>query len=151
MSRSCPVAVGSCIALALFIPGCGKEPPPAIVPVQGAVLLNGAPLPNALVRFVPIIGYGSEYIASGITDDQGRFTLQCNGEQGACATETMVLVTEAPIPRKLQGENAQRELGVYFQSLKNRPIPKNYGTPVSTPLKTTVSQGQPHMKLELKR
>ena len=84
-------AAGTCIALALFSQGCGKEPPPAIVPAQGTVLLDGAPLPNAQVRFIPNIGYGAEYIATGVTDDQGRFTLQCNGQPGAPRPRTLSL------------------------------------------------------------
>jgi hypothetical protein len=140
-----------CVAIAVVGQGCGKEAPPPIVPAQGVVLLNGAPLAKAQVRFIPQIKFGPEYIAGGVTDEQGRYTLQCNGQSGACAVENTVTVSDADIPPKLLGENAQRELAVYLQSLKNRPIPQNYGSPVTTPLSVKVSEGQSEYKLELKR
>lgn len=139
-----------CLALALA-GGCGKEPPPAILPAQGVVLLNGAPVPMAQVRLIPKIGYGAEFIATGVTDDQGRFVLKCNGQPGACATENIVVIGEADIPPQYQGESRQRELAVYLRSLKNRPIPTTYANLVSTPLKITVSEGQSEIKFDLKR
>jgi hypothetical protein len=131
--------------------GCGKEPPPPIVAAQGVVTVNGVPLPQAEVRFIPKIGYGADYIATGVTDAQGKFVLQCNGQPGACATENIVVVAEANIPPEYQGENRQRELAVYLRSLKNRPIPPNYASLVSTPLNISISEGQAEIKLELKR
>lgn len=131
--------------------GCGEEPPPPIVPAKGVVLLNGAPLPQAQVRFIPQIEYGADYIASGVTDDRGRFTLQCNGQPGACASANIVLIGEADIPQHLQSENAQRELAKYLSSLKNRPIPPQYASLVSTPLHEAVSEGNAEFKFELKR
>ena len=70
---------------------------------------------------------------------------------GRSATENTVLVAEADIPAQYQGENRQRELAVYRRALKNRPIPQIYGSPVSTPLRVTVTEGQPDHKFELKR
>jgi hypothetical protein len=131
--------------------GCGKEAPPPILPAQGVVLLNGAPLPNAQVRFVPKIGFGSDFIATGVTDDAGHYQLTCHGQEGACAVENTVTVTEAEIPTRLKGEDKQVELIAYMRTLKNRPIPKDYGTLGQTPLKVTVVEGQQDYKLELKR
>jgi hypothetical protein len=143
-------AIATCVGIALFSEGCGEAPPP-IVPAQGIVSLNGAPVPKAQVRFIPNIGFGAEYIATGVTDEEGRFTLQCNGQPGACAVESTIVVTEADIPAHLQGENSQRELAVYLRALKNRPIPQHYASPVSSPLRVTVTAEQPDHKRELKR
>lgn len=140
-----------CIAIAILSQGCRKEAPPPIVAAQGVVLLNGAPLPTAQVRFIPQIKFGPQFIATGVTDAQGRYSLTCNAQPGACAVENTVTVNEADIPARLQGENVQRELATYLQSLKNRPIPQNYGTPVTTPLSVKVTEGQSEYKLELKR
>ena len=131
--------------------GCNQPQAPSILPVQGQVLLNGKPLAKASVRFIPNIGFGADYIAVGDTDEQGRFQLTCHGQPGACATENTVTVSEADIPQHLKGENVQAQLAVYLRSLKNRPIPKNYATPVQTPLKVTVTKGQEEYNLELKR
>jgi hypothetical protein len=141
--------VGLCVSMLLVVQGCGKEAPPPIVPAQGVVLLRGKPLPKAQIRFIPDIDYGAAYIATAVTDDSGRFTLECNGQPGACVGENTVTVGEADIPKELQSENAQRQLYAYTQSLKNRPIPKKYASPVSTPLKATVAEGQTEYKLEL--
>ena len=139
----------SLLAIVLVCEGCGKEAPPPIMPAQGIVVLRGRPLPKAQVRFIPNIDYGAAYIATAVTDDSGRFTLECDGQSGACVGENKVTVSEADIPKELQSENAQRELIAYKRSLRNRPIPKTYASPVSTPLKVTVAEGQTEHKLEL--
>jgi hypothetical protein len=64
-----------------FLAGCGG---PRIAPVSGVVLLDGKAYPNAVVSFQPI---GSEANpnpgrgSTGITDEQGRFTLTYDGSQ----------------------------------------------------------------------
>lgn len=151
MGRSRFAGVKFLFLIAALMGGCGKAPPPPILPAQGVVLVNGVPLPKAQVRLIPKIGYGAEYIATGVTDDQGKFVLQCNGQPGACATENIVVIGETDIPPQYQGENRQRELAVYLRSLKNRPIPQAYANLVSTPLRITVSEGQPEIKFDLKR
>ena len=88
---------------------------------------------------------------AAVTDDAGKFELQCNGKPGACATENIVMIAEADIPREFQGENRQRELAGYLRSLKNRPIPPKYGSAASTPLKTSISAPQCELKFELVR
>ena len=151
MNCSRVARVLGCIAIAILSVGCRKEAPPPIVPAGGVVLLNGTPLAKAQVRFIPQIKFGPEFIAKGDTDEQGRYTLQCNGKQGACAVENVVTVTESEIPSRLLGESAQAELSVYLRSLKNRPIPQNYGSPATSPLHVTPAEGQTEYKLELKR
>ena len=96
-------SLAAAVVVALLA-GCGKAPPPPIVEVEGVVRLDGRPLNRAQVRFLPLIDYGPEYVASGVTDEAGRFKLTCNGQPGACAGENRVLVTEADIPRPLQGK-----------------------------------------------
>lgn len=141
----------SCFAVMILCGGCGKEAPPPIVPARGIVLLRGQPLPSAQVCFIPHIDQGTGYIAIGVTDAQGRYTLECNGQSGACAGENTVTVSEGPVPQKLMSEEAQRELIAYRRSLKNRPIPRKYASPVNTPLKIAVDEGQADYNLELSR
>src|SRR5271167_1770218 len=117
----------SCIVAAGLVGGCAKEPPPTIVQAEGTVLLDGKPLHKVEVRFIPVNEVvGAEYIAKGVTDDQGRFKLMCNGQPGACAGESYVVVREAEIPQNLQGEKSQKELANYIKKLGNRPIPTKY-------------------------
>lgn len=138
---------------ALTFCGCSKGPPP-IVPVQGVILLNDQPLPHARIRFAPNLqGPGGDYLAEGVSDDDGRFELTCKGKPGACACENMVIVIEGPMTPKGRGmsEAAQAEAARFLASLKNRPIPPIYATASKTPLFVTVTADQTEYKLELKR
>jgi hypothetical protein len=136
--------------LAALAAGCGK-PPPAILPAEGVVRLGGKPLNKARVMFIPQTGAGREYVASGLTDETGRYRLTCNGRPGACAGENRVLVLESDVPPELKGESleVQARLVRYRQSLGNRPIPGQYGTAVNTPLKATVSPEQTEYNFDL--
>jgi hypothetical protein len=61
--------------LALLLAGCqGLKVPP----VQGRVRLDGRPLPNATVQFVPVTGAGDQVprpSSVGTTDEEGRYSL----------------------------------------------------------------------------
>jgi len=131
--------------LLLFGSGCAPRRP-AVVPVQGIVLLNNEPLANAAVEFVPMLdGYGSEMNSTAFTDEQGRFTLKCNWHEqtGAVLAKHKVVVIESPAPGALE----ERERGsrnrstVVLPTLPNRPIPAKYGTVGSTPLEIEVKAG----------
>ncbi len=137
--------------LLALVAGCGGEVAPPIVPASGVVTLNGKPLPNAKVRFIPQVDQGSGYIAVGETDSEGRYEVKCQGQAGACACETIVTVSEGDLPEDLLGESAQRKLAVYLKSLKNRPIPRGYGSPVSTPFQITVTEGEEQYDFVLQR
>jgi hypothetical protein len=141
------------IAVAFAATGCVSSPPP-IVPVEGVVMLNNQPLPHAQIQFIPMAqGLGAEYIATGTTDENGRFTLTCKGQPGACACENRVVVLEATPPDEARGQSAkaQVEMSRFYNDLKNRPIPAQYETVAKTPLAITVAAGQGEYKVELKR
>jgi hypothetical protein len=147
MLRRC-IRATALLAVALLA-GCSARPP-EIVETEGFVLLEGVPLPKAKVRFFPQFDNASEYIAQGVTDEHGHFTLTCHGQPGACATENIVTVTEDDIPERLTPESARAELQVYLKGLKNRPIPATYANTSETPITVTVTAGQKHM-IHLKR
>jgi hypothetical protein len=144
-----------CLALALFACGCA-EAPPRLTEVEGTVLLNDKPLPQALVRFVPdTSGPGASLIATGITDDKGHFRLKCDtkGEPGAAVGKNRVVVVNAPAPAEARGLSgkAQEALARYEASLKNRPIPDNYGTAAKTPVVIEVKADQKEYTIKLTR
>jgi hypothetical protein len=143
--------LASAAALVVFAAGCGKAPPPPIVEVEGIVRLDGKPLKKVEVRFIPVIDYGPEYVARGVTDDSGHFRLKCKGQAGACAGENHVLVAEADIPVPLQRENAQLELARYFQALGERPIPPKYGNLAESPLTANVKADRKDYQFQLTR
>jgi hypothetical protein len=140
----------SCFAIAVlaFMSGCAKPPPP-IVPVHGVVRLNGVPLNKAEVLFMPVEDFGAEYVAKGVTDQAGHFTLLCKGEEGACAGDNRVLVKESEIPRELHTERAQAKLAAYLESLGGRPLPPRYANLVDSPLHVDVQEGRKEYILEL--
>ena len=73
----------------LLLAGC--EGADGIAPVSGVVTLNGAPLPDALVRFQPQ-PTGSP--SSAITDSSGRFTLKYTRDaNGAQVGEHLVAIS----------------------------------------------------------
>ena len=143
------VSSAGAIVWAALLAGCGKAPPPPIIAAEGVVRLNGKPLNKVEVRFIPLIDYGAEYVATGITDETGRFKLTCHGQPGACAGENRVLVVESAIPARLQGEDAQAELAKYFRSLGGRPIPAKYGSLTDTPLTADVNTNQREYNFDL--
>ena len=100
-----------------------------------------------------IQGFGAEYMATGRTDDQGRFRVECPAGPGACACENRVTVSNAPAPDKARGMSAaaQAELTRYMNGLNNRPIPADYSSAAKTPLVLTVTAERSEYLLELKR
>jgi hypothetical protein len=149
-----PVA-GLGAALVLVFSGCAKGPPP-VTAVSGVVLLDGQPLPQAKVEFVPeLSGFGAEMISSAVTDDRGRFTLafSYSRQPGAVVGRHRVLVTEPPTPAEFRSpdERTQARLAQYQAKLKNRPIPPAYGTLNKTPLAVDVKPDQATYDLQLQR
>jgi hypothetical protein len=138
------------LAVAALMAGCKKKPTaPPIVEVEGVIRLDGRPLNKAAVKFVPLIDYGPEYIATGVTDESGHYQLTCKGKPGACAGECQVIVTEGEIPSRVR--NSQTELSKYLQSLEGRPLPKRYANLVESPLTADVKAGQKEYNFDLQR
>jgi hypothetical protein len=143
------------IAWIAVLVGCSPSPP-TIVPANGVVLLDGQPLANAEVTFMPQLeSYGAQYNSSGVTDAQGRFELRCHfGDQpGAAATDHCVLVNEASVPdelRRMDGES-QAKYAEYLRSQTNRPIPDRYGSALQSPLRIRVTPDRQTYEIQLTR
>jgi hypothetical protein len=133
--------------------GCGRRIP-TIVPVKGTVLLNGQPLPKAVVKFQPQKDdLRSEFYSFAETDENGQFALTCgyNDKPGAVVGQHVVLITESPEPKELRRSRDPREHENYRAKLGNRPIPPRYSSIQESPLKIDIKEGQPEVKLELTR
>jgi hypothetical protein len=153
--RSLLNACGPALVAALLLPGCTPTPPP-ITNVEGVVLLNDAPLPNALVEFAPeLTHFGAEMNSTGITDDKGFFRLTCafKSQPGAAVGKHRVVITDAPAPAEARGPSqaAQERLTKFMNGLKNRPIPTAYGAIGTTPLIVEVTPEQKSYTLKLTR
>src|SRR5438552_19006537 len=91
------------LSAALLLTGCGSKP--QIVDVSGVVKLDGVPLPDALVEFLPDPDKGTNGPrSSGKTDAEGRFRLLRDDEQyGAVVGFHRVLIQDMrtfPPPRE---------------------------------------------------
>ena len=136
--------------------GCG-DAPPDIVPLSGLVSLGGKPLSKAEVQFLPLAeGLDGSYIATGVTDKEGKFSLSLRGDKGpgCVACPCKVMIREAPMPEEVRAAyNTKKHALVerYQASLKNRPIPKKYTSLRTTPLKFEVSAEQSEYNIEIDR
>lgn len=149
------LASGILALLAMFACGCSPTPPPVTL-VEGVVLLDGKPLPNAQVQFIPNLEqFGAEMNSTATTDDHGRFELKCTykAQPGAVVGKHWVLVIEPPVPAELRGvsEQAQLRMQDYLDKLVNRPIPEEYGTVGKTPLIIDVTKDRKTYELKLTR
>ncbi|MGB1927962.1 MAG: hypothetical protein ACPHO8_01555 [Mariniblastus sp.] len=143
----------SCCSFAVLLAGCSGGTSVEIVPVSGVLTLRGKPLPNAEIKLVPMAdGLDGNFVASGVSDAKGEFTLRLPGkdESGCCACDCKVLVVEGPIP----GDRGEDEASImkaakFLKSLKNRPIPKDYERLRSTPLTLTISADNPKIEVNL--
>jgi hypothetical protein len=136
---------------AVALAGCSAKPP-AIVPVEAVVRLNGAPLPKIKLLFYPQAQFNgaADYIAQGVTDDRGRVKLTCHGQDGACVGENLVAVIDE-IPDELTATSAREQYYAYMKSLKNRPVPDQFRSAATSPVRVTVTAGQSEYKVDLKR
>jgi hypothetical protein len=143
----------SCCSFVLLLSGCGGDGSIEVVPVSGVLKLRGKPLANAEIKLVPMAeGLDGNFTAYGVTDAKGEFVLRLPGkdESGCCACDCKVLVVEGPIP----GDRGEDEASImkaarFVESLKNRPIPKEYERLLTTPLTLTIVADNPKIELTL--
>jgi hypothetical protein len=149
MSKAKAAVLGA--AFLVFVSGCGK-PKPTILPAEGVVRINGQPLRKAVVQFVSKNeDYGLDWVSSGMTDDQGHYTLNCNGQPGAMAGPNLVLVRESPPPSLPMDQNGHPQTGAYYSSLGGRPVPQQYANVTTSPLTAEVKAGQTEYDFDLTR
>ncbi len=135
--------------------GCAPRLPP-YTEVEGTVLLDGHPLPHAVVEFVPLLdSFGAGYNSTAATDDEGHYRLVSAFKQtpGALVATHRVLVREEPLPEEYRGrsaENERREKEIRAR-LTNRPIPPEYGLFAKTPLRVEVVKEKRTYDLNLER
>jgi len=91
---------------------------------------------------------------TGITDENGKFTLTCMYKQqsGACVGLHKVVIADH-MPGKFRGEREDRQVeqANYLANLKNRPIPERYTILAKTPLEVEIKSDQQEYVLKLTR
>jgi hypothetical protein len=135
MSHRSSMAVCALLFTTL-VAGCGGEPAPEFSPVEGVVRINGKADRGLLVRFSPDPekGNGLPAVASGTTDEQGKYTLkyEFRGEEGTGAPVGWhrVTVLDTKVGYTPQG-----------QQPKPSAVPYQYGSVSATPLVVEVKAG----------
>ena len=138
---------------ALLLCGCGPTIP-EVCQAQGVVKINGEPLPKAVISFVPMAeGLNGSHVASGITDEEGKFTLEFFSGPGVYAGLNKVTIRDEPAPeggRELteEGDRIRKE---HKKLLTNRPIPSEYMSVGQTPLAFEVTPDKVEYNIDIKR
>jgi hypothetical protein len=145
MQRRAVVTLGICLVLTLL--GCNRAPSPDFAPVQGTVTINGKPQKGLLIRFSPDPekGNGMPALASGTSDDQGKYSLRYEfrnkeGEGAPVGWHRVTLIDTS--------------VGFTPQGSKPKPsaVPAVYNSPTTTPLVVEVRPGENHaLNLEVKK
>jgi hypothetical protein len=137
-------------ALLVAAAGCGRQ----FGQVEGTVTLDGAPLPDVEVVFVPDPARGNTgNNASAVTDSQGHYRLRSpkEGKDGAAVGLHRVILTDllmvtdttaAGVPAPAgAGAAPPQPLGS-----KKRRFPTAYGDPTDTPLKDVEVKSGPQTR-----
>ena len=106
--KKCAV-LGVCLLVVTCL-GCGPGGP-EIASVEGTVTMDGKPLPDASVVFIPENGRP----AGATTDSEGKYVLTfTQGRKGAMPGKNKVRISTAPIP-------VRRPMGN-----RSRPLPRRF-------------------------
>ncbi len=134
------------VALSLTA-GCASKA--ALAKVNGVVMLDGKPMPDALVEFLPDSDKGTHGpVSGGTTDEEGRFRLVCyEGKRvGAVVGSHRILVQDArSIPRAVSDATPVKP-----PPPKPSRIPTIYASVAQTPLREQVKPGEQTVTVEVK-
>lgn len=141
--------VGASFA-ALSLVGCGGRDPnlPKLEPVSGTVTLDGRPLANASVTFVPS-GTTRGTGATGVTGPDGKYTLMSRGEPGVPAGDYRVVVSKLVLP---DGSDFPLDADVPpIESNAREMLPPHYSDEAASNIAKTVPEGGGIIDIQLER
>jgi hypothetical protein len=130
--------------VALTLGGCSRGVP--LGQVDGTVRLDGAPIADVMVTFIPEDGKLPQ--STAFTDSDGRFRLRCNnGSMGAAIGRHRVVVIDAA-----QAPSGKTKDDDELPEGKDAPssrIPFKYGRADKTPLRQSVEGGTQDLVIEI--
>lgn len=143
ISRRCILVF---VLFVVGVAGCGEKVERA--EVTGVVMLDGKPMPDALVEFLPDPEQKTHGpVSAATTDEQGRFRLLGYDQRdGAVIGSHRVMVQDRrSIPQAVTD----------FTKVKPPPVQPSrissiYGSAASTPLKQEIKPGKQDLTLEVK-
>jgi hypothetical protein len=126
------------LALVLGVSGCRSE----LVDASGKLTYKGKPVPSVLVMFQPEDGSRR---STGVTDDDGRFSLRFSRTQTGVKRGRHTIVLKYEV-------SAEEELGKKKSPLSKELkaiIPSKYGDPKKSPLHREVTENGQFFDIDL--
>jgi hypothetical protein len=145
MPWTCPRRGAALTALGLLtLAGCGGNP--SLGPVEGTLRMNGKPLANVQVEFLP---EANGPRSTGVTDQDGHYTLTSNDQKpGAAVGSHRVLLYDLQVYDDKPVGRVKKDQDV--TPVRPSRIPTQYANPALTPLKKEVSKEPNTIDLEVK-
>lgn len=158
----CALAMLGLAACAVVMTGCSDGNVIDTEYVEGLVTLDGAPVPDATVMFVPV-NEGQGMSATGMTDARGVFRLtganvgeaRVKAQAGTKPGEYHVGVIKS-VSEKVMSQEEAREKGVPYVAPTpgkgpkvTHVVPEKYNDPKKSGLKATVKEGKNDIPIEL--
>ncbi len=144
----CRWLVMGLVAVALM--GCGGAPAgPVVVPVTGVITLDGAPLADAKVLFLP--NEKTSNPCTGTTDAAGKYTLTQSTFQGATPGSYKVTVEVyqqkdgKPVPEEMKNDMMQ----LIAMGRAKQILPPKYADASKTTLTAEVTEPKAEVNFEL--
>jgi hypothetical protein len=142
-------AAGLLVCLLGGGPGCTGKPSVGFAdPVEGKLMLDGAPVAGARVEFIPDVDAALKApSSSGTTDTNGAFRLtrDDNGKPGAAVCAHRVVV----YPGRTEGRERDRDDQARGSLMP--PFPIVYQNAARTPLRVEVKAGQTDYAVKMTR
>jgi len=134
--------------VALLACGCGDSGP-QMAPVSGVVTVDGAPVANAAVMFVPEAGGRP---ATGLTDAEGKFSLETmEPGDGALVGKHKVTVTGVKTTGIQATEDGLSGAVDPSQIREEWFVPQKYSKPDTSGLTQDVTDDMPPVELKLSK
>ena len=135
------------VLLSLLAAGCNSNSLPNLVPVSGTVLLDGKPMPQGTIGFVPVDPTG-EVASSPIVN--GKFQMVTTASSRGVVSGAYHIIISSHEPVALPDPSVPFQLDP--NNLPPPPkslIPEKYGNPKTSGLVTTVAPNMPPLLFEL--
>lgn len=146
-SRRAGYLAASLASLVALVGGCGEPSPPATA--EGTLRMQGEPLDNCLITFLPEPGQvDAGPHATGVTDENGHYRLRLPDQrEGVSIGWHRVMIEDLSVttgvPRRDHGSVGGKVTEGAKESRDSR-VPARYSSPADTPLKKEVKPG-PHV------
>ena len=140
---------GLCCWLLVCLVGCSES---RTSPVAGVVLLDGQPLANASIQFIP---NGSGRDATGTTNERGEFSMSTFDPRDGVAPGSYKIVISPPVGEvdtaKYASAADAMSAAAQARPAPQSTFPKKYTSPQETPLTQEVPTGKEKLTIELSR